>query len=187
MKDFSHPGSDQKEVIDINKAIESTLTVSHNEWKYNAELVTDFDAVLTAVPCYPGEFNQVILNMIVNASHAIADCRDGDSDELGTITIATRLDDGYAEVRISDTGAGMPEAVRKRIFEPFYTTKGVGKGSGQGLAIAYTVIVDKHGGTIEVDSEPDKGTTFIIRLPMRDSSSETETVNAEGSVHGQAV
>ncbi|MGB5261401.1 MAG: ATP-binding protein [Gammaproteobacteria bacterium] len=175
MKDFSHPGSDSKEMIDINRAIESTATVSRNEWKYNAELVTDFDEVLTAVPCYPGEFNQVVLNMIVNASHAIADTRSGDADEPGTITISTRLVEGCAEVRIKDTGTGMPEAVSKRIFEPFYTTKGVGKGSGQGLAIAYAVIVDKHGGTLEVDSAPGQGTTFIIRLPMRDSITEAGT------------
>ncbi|MGB5604406.1 MAG: ATP-binding protein, partial [Gammaproteobacteria bacterium] len=165
MKDFSHPGTEQKELIDINRAIDSTATVSRNEWKYDAELVTDFDAALSAVPCYPGELNQVILNIIVNAAHAIKDAR-GDDATLGTITISTRLDNDHAEIQIKDTGTGMPEAVRKRIFEPFYTTKGVGKGSGQGLAIAYSVIVDKHAGTLDVDSTPGEGTTFIIRLPM---------------------
>lgn len=173
MKDFSHPGSEHKEVIDLNNAIDSTITVSRNEWKYEAELVTDFDTSLTAVPCYPGEFNQVILNMIVNASHAIKDSR-GESGEMGTITIKTKLDNDYAEVQIKDSGTGMPEDVRLRIFEPFYTTKGVGKGSGQGLAIAYAVVVDKHHGTIDVESEPGQGTTFIIRLPIKEIE-ETKT------------
>lgn len=165
MKDFSHPGSDQKEVVNINEAIESTLTVCRNEWKYDAELITDFDPALTAVPCFVGEFNQVILNIVVNAAHAIHDHR-GDSEALGTINVTTRQQEQFAEIIIKDNGAGMPEEVRRRIFEPFYTTKGVGKGSGQGLAIAYAVIVDKHHGTIEVDSEPGKGTTFTIRLSM---------------------
>ena len=173
MKDFSHPGSDHKEIIDINNAIESTITVSKNEWKYEAELVTDFDVTLTAVPCFPGEFNQVVLNMIVNAAHAIKDVR-GDGGDLGTISISTHRDDNFAEVRIKDSGTGMPEEVRKRIFEPFYTTKGVGKGSGQGLAIAYAVIVDKHHGTIDVESEPGNGTTFIIRIPLVEPESGQE-------------
>jgi len=174
MKDFSHPGSDQKEIIDINQAIESTVTVSRNEWKYDAELITDFDQALTAVPCYPGEFNQVILNIIVNAAHAIKDANSEDSEHKGTITISTRLHDDHAEIRIKDTGTGMTEAVRKRIFEPFYTTKGVGKGSGQGLAIAYSVIADRHAGSIKVDSTPGEGTTFIVRLPMIDQGISTE-------------
>ena len=180
MKDFSHPGSNQKELININDAIESTMTVCRNEWKYDAELITDFDPTLTAVPCYVGEFNQVILNIIVNAAHAIHDER-GNSEKLGTINIATRQQDEFAEIRIQDDGAGMPEDVRKRIFEPFYTTKGVGKGSGQGLAIAYSVIVDKHHGTIDVDSEPGKGTTFTIRLSMI-TSNKSEAINETDEV-----
>ena len=131
-------------------------------------MITDFDPDLVAVPCYPGELNQVILNIIVNAAHAIHDAR-GDNEALGLISISTKLDDeDYAEIRITDNGAGMPEEVRKRIFEPFFTTKGVGKGSGQGLAIAYSVVVEKHHGTLDVKSEPGKGTTFSIRLPMND-------------------
>jgi signal transduction histidine kinase len=173
MKDFSHPGSDHKEIIDINHAIQSTITVSRNEWKYNAELKTDFDEKVNAVPCYVGEFNQVILNIIVNASHAIDDARQ--NDELGTISISTRQEEEFAEVRISDTGTGMPESVKKRIFEPFFTTKVVGKGSGQGLAIAYAVIVEKHGGSLDVESKPGEGTTFIIRLPMKTSTNNDKT------------
>lgn len=179
MKDFSHPGSDSKEIIDLNQAIESTITVSKNEWKYTAELETDLDTSLIDVPCYPGEFNQVVLNIIVNAAHAIEDTRSDDNDALGKISLATKRLDDFAEVRISDSGTGMPEEVRKRIFEPFFTTKGVGKGSGQGLAIAYTVIVDKHKGTLVVESEQGKGTTFIIRLPLGDVESSDDTSDEE--------
>lgn len=180
MKDFSHPGSDDKEMVDINHAIETTTTVCKNEWKYDAELITEFDPALNSVPCYPGELNQVILNIVVNASHAIHDAR-GEDDALGQIRITTKLDGDNAEIRIADNGAGMPEEVRKRIFEPFYTTKGVGKGSGQGLAIAYSVVVDKHHGSIDVDSKPGEGTTFIIRLPM-DDTQETEINNNAGKI-----
>lgn len=170
MKDFSHPGSDSKEFVNINKAIESTIVVSRNEWKYIAKLETRFDETLTAVPCYQGEFNQVILNMIINASHAIDDVTNADDNSMGTITIETINQGDTAEIHISDTGSGMTEAISKRIFDPFFTTKGVGKGSGQGLAIAYAVIVEKHEGSLDVESETGKGTTFIITLPMSTSS-----------------
>lgn len=173
MKNFSHPGSEQKEIIDINQAIQSTITVSSNEWKYHAELVTDFDEKAKAVPCYAGEFNQVILNIIINASHAISDIKQ--KNKLGTITISTRQQEEFAEIRISDTGTGIPASVRKRIFEPFFTTKGVGKGSGQGLAIAYSVIVEKHGGNLDVESSAGKGTTFIIQLPMKKAAKNKQT------------
>ena len=166
MKEFSHPGTTEKTAIDLNRAIESTLTVATNEWKYVANIVTDFDATLPAVHCLPGEFNQVVLNMVVNASHAIADVVGDGSCGKGTITVSTRCDGDWVEVRIGDTGTGIPEEIRRKIFDPFFTTKGVGKGTGQGLAIAHSVTVDKHGGVIEVESEVGKGTTFIIRLPI---------------------
>lgn len=166
MKDFSHPGSDEKTLVDLNKAIESTLTVARNEWKYVAQLVTNFAPDLPRVLCLPGEFNQVILNLIVNAAHAIADALPTKATAKGTITVTTKLDGAWAEIRIADTGTGIPEAARGRIFEPFFTTKTVGKGTGQGLAIARSVIVDKHGGTIQFETETGTGTTFIIRLPV---------------------
>jgi len=180
MKDFSHPGTDNLENIDLNNAIESTINVSRNEWKYVAEMVTEFEPTLTSVPCFVGELNQVILNMIVNAAHAIADSRN-DSDPLGIITISTQLADNDAEIRITDSGCGMAENVSKHIFEPFFTTKAVGKGTGQGLAIAYAVIVDKHKGNISVNSEPGKGTTFIIHLPMNVTSNIQEMNEQEES------
>jgi PAS domain S-box-containing protein len=166
MKEFSHPGTEEKAAIDINNAIESTITVARNEWKYVADLVTDFDPNLPLVPCLPGEFNQVILNMIINATHAIADVIDRDSGQKGTITVSTHYHGDEVEIRLSDTGGGIPEAVRPKIFDPFFTTKEVGKGTGQGLAISRSVIVDKHGGNISFETELGKGTTFIIRLPI---------------------
>jgi len=159
MKEFSHPGSLKKTSIDINKAIESTITVARSEWKYVAEMVTDFDTSIPHVPCLPGEFNQVILNMIINAAHAIADVVGNGGSEKGTITMSTRGDGDRAEIRISDTGKGIPEDIQPRIFDPFFTTKEVGKGTGQGLAISHSVIVEKHGGTVTFES-------FIIRLPF---------------------
>ena len=181
MKDFSHPGTHNLENIDLNNAIESTINVSRNEWKYVAEMVTEFDSTLTVVPCFLGELNQVILNMIVNAAHAIQDSRN-ETDPLGTITISTKPGNDNVEIRISDSGCGMAEDVRKRIFEPFFTTKGVGKGTGQGLAIAYAVIVEKHKGDVSVESEPGKGTTFIIRLPMNTTASSSEMDESEGLI-----
>ena len=167
MKEFSHPGTDSKINIDLNKAIESTITVAKNEWKYVAEMLTDFDPNLPPVPCLPAEINQVILNMIINASHSIADVlKKNGSEQKGTITITTRTRDNFAEISIGDTGTGIPENIRLKIFDPFFTTKEVGKGTGQGLAISHSVVVDKHGGTITFDSEVGKGTVFFIRLPL---------------------
>jgi PAS domain S-box-containing protein len=165
MKEFSHPGPVEKTPVNINRAIESTILVSRNEWKYVTEVTTDFDPDLPPVPCIPGEFNQVILNLIVNSAHAIADVV-SDSGRKGIIHIATRQNGAQVEIRVSDTGAGIPEAIRSNIFNPFFTTKPVGKGTGQGLAIAHAVIVQKHNGALKVESEPGRGTTFIIQLPL---------------------
>jgi len=166
MKEFSHPGTEDKTQVDLNHCIDSTLTVARNEWKYVADLVTEFDPELPPVTCLPGEFNQVILNLIVNAAHAIGDTLAESSGQKGTITVTTKYDGDWAEVRLRDTGSGIPEAAREKIFDPFFTTKGVGKGTGQGLAIARSVIVDKHGGTISFETELGKGTVFIIRIPI---------------------
>jgi PAS domain S-box-containing protein len=179
MKEFSHPGGEEKKAVDLNKAIETTITVARNEWKYVADVQTRFDPSLPAVPCLPGEFNQVILNLIINAAHAIADVVGDGSQDKGTITVSTRHQDGWAEVRVSDTGTGIPEAVRSRIFDPFFTTKPVGKGTGQGLAIAHAVVVEKHGGTISFETELGRGTTFIIRLPIAHEAAETTAPSTE--------
>ena len=166
MKEFAHPGTGDKAATDLNKAVESTITVARNEWKYVAEMVTDFDPDLPMVPVLLGDFNQVVLNMIVNAAHAIADVVGDGANGKGTISVRTRRDADWAEIRISDTGTGIPEDVRSRIFDPFFTTKSVGKGTGQGLAISHAVVVEKHGGRITVETEVGTGTTFIIRLPI---------------------
>ena len=166
MKKFSHPGGEEKTAIDINNAIESTITVSRNEWRYVAEMVTDFEPTLPLVPCLPGDFNQVILNIIVNAAHAITDVVEAGSEGKGTITISSRRQGDSVEIRIADTGTGIPEEICAKIFDPFFTTKEVGKGTGQGLAISHSVIVEKHHGSISFETELGKGTTFIIRLPI---------------------
>ncbi|MGD9849717.1 MAG: PAS domain S-box protein [Nitrospirales bacterium] len=168
MKDFSHPGTAQKQLLDLNRTIESTSTVATNEWKYVANLVTDFDPTLPLVPCLPGEFNQVILNLLINAVHAISDSRTQSKESMGTITISTREKGEWVEVQITDTGTGIPEAARGKIFDPFFTTKTVGKGTGQGLTIAHDIIINKHGGTLTFETELGKGTTFVIRLPLKD-------------------
>jgi signal transduction histidine kinase len=134
----------------------------------------DLDSNLPSVHCSPAEFNQVVLNMVVNAAHAIADVVGDGGKGKGKIRVKTRPEGEWAIVEISDTGAGMPAHIQQRIFEPFFTTKEVGKGTGQGLAIAHNVIVDKHGGTIKVVSAPGKGTTFVIRLPMGGPKTEAE-------------
>lgn len=176
MKDFSHPGTEEKTPVDLNRAIESTLTVARNEWRYVAELETDFDTALPPVPCLPGEFNQVMLNLVVNAAHAIAAKVDQSGGGKGRISVRTRRAGGWVDVRIADTGTGIPEHARGRIFEPFFTTKEVGRGTGQGLAIARSVVVDKHGGTISFETEAGKGTTFIVRLPLAAALSEEKPV-----------
>jgi PAS domain S-box-containing protein len=166
MKDFSHPDGEAKALADLNKAIESTTTVARNEWKYVADLVLDLDPNLPNVACHVGELNQVVLNLLVNAAHTIGDVCQQNPGTKGKITITTRAEGEHAVIRISDTGRGIPPHIRSKIFDPFFTTKPVGKGTGQGLAIAYSVIVEKHGGTIGFESEMGRGTTFIIRLPM---------------------
>jgi PAS domain S-box-containing protein len=178
MKEFSHPDTKEKVPLDLNRSINSTITVARNEWKYVSDLETDFDSTLPMISCLPGEFNQVILNLIVNASHAIAEVIKNGGPERGKITVQTRNCAGWAEIRIQDTGTGIPEKVRARIFDPFFTTKEIGKGTGQGLAIARSVVVDKHGGSIHFETEEGKGTTFIIRLPYDGKPLSTKAVAA---------
>ena len=168
MREFSHPGTDDKTLVDINRALESTITVSRNEWKYVAEVATCLSEDLPLLNCLPGELNQVFLNILVNAAHAIADRTDHGRSGKGVITVSTRADDRWLEVRIADTGGGIPAAVQERVFDPFFTTKGVGKGTGQGLAIARSVVVDKHRGNLRFQTEPGQGTTFIIELPLHE-------------------
>jgi len=179
MKEFSHPGNGQKQAIDLNRAIQSTLTVSRNEWKYVAELVSDFAPDLPLVPCLPGDFNQVILNLVVNAAQAIADVVGDGSTDKGTLTVRTRHDRNWAEIRVEDTGTGIPEDIREHVFDHFFTTKDVGKGTGQGLTIAHSIVVEKHGGTIAFETAVGRGTTFIVRLPITEPAGPEEAVQPE--------
>lgn len=166
MKAFSHPGSEEKQAVNINNAVETTVTVARNEWKYVAELETRLDGDLPLVPCHAAEFNQVLLNLLVNSAHAIAEVVGDGSKGKGKILIETRRVGEWAEVAIRDTGRGIPPDAQPRIFEPFFTTKPIGKGTGQGLALAHNTIVKQHGGKIWFETEVNHGTTFFIRLPL---------------------
>jgi signal transduction histidine kinase len=169
LKAFSHvDAGSQKTAADLNSALENTIVVARNELKYVADVETAFGD-LPPVVCHLGDLNQVFLNLMVNAAHSIGDAVEG-TDKRGRIRVETHIDsnpDGdWADVSISDTGTGIPEAVREHIFEPFFTTKAVGKGTGQGLALARAVVVEKHGGTLTFDTAMGRGTTFHVRIPV---------------------
>lgn len=167
MKEFSHPGTATKTPTDLAAAIRNTVTVATNEWKYVATVETDFDPTLPPVPCLPGDLNQVFLNLIVNAAHAMRDSVE-QTGEKGVIRIVGRQDDDTVVITVEDNGSGIPDDIVGRVFDPFFTTKDVGVGTGQGLAIARSVVVDKHDGEIEVATKVGKGTRFTIRLPLGD-------------------
>jgi PAS domain S-box-containing protein len=168
LKEFAHPDQKEKVPTDLNRALQSTLTVARNEIKYVADVETDLGD-LPSVVCHPGDLNQVFLNLIVNAAQAIADvvAKAGGRGRIGVRT--TRQGDEVV-VAISDTGGGIPEPIRARIFDPFFTTKPVGHGTGQGLAIARTVVVDRHGGSLTFETEVGRGTTFFVRLPVHETA-----------------
>lgn len=174
MKTFAHPDRESSSGVDLNAAIRSTVTVATSELKYVADVVLELGDV-PVVFCYLGDLNQVFLNLLVNAAHAIGDAIRG-SDDRGTIRVRTYQDGTDVVVAISDTGTGIPTDVRARIFDPFFTTKEVGRGTGQGLAMARSVVVEQHGGAITFETELGKGTTFYIRLPQeghRDADKDT--------------
>ncbi len=172
MKEFSHPSTGVMQATDINAALNTTVSVARNEWKYVADIVFELDPLLPTIPVLKDELNQVFLNLIVNAAHAIGEARKPESEEKGQITLRTCVNEPWLEVRIHDTGGGIPPHVQSRIFEPFFTTKAVGKGTGQGLAIARSVVVDKHRGKLFFETAVDQGTTFVIQLPLRDETTE---------------
>jgi signal transduction histidine kinase/HAMP domain-containing protein len=167
MKEFSHKGSEKMNFEDINKAIENTITISRNEWKYYADLDQELDPGLPLVRCVIGDIKQVVLNLIVNASHAIKELVEESGDETkGRIRIKTCVTGTNAIIEVKDTGAGIPEDARDKVFDHFFTTKEVGKGTGQGLSMAYQTVVKKHGGKIWFETETGKGTSFFIALPL---------------------
>ncbi|WP_369944188.1 sensor histidine kinase [Xanthomonas medicagonis] len=169
MKAFSHPSAGVKEPTDLRELIETTITVARNEWKYVAEVQTEFGADVPPVPCLRDEIAQVLLNLLVNAAHAIEDTLVPGRREQGRIRIVLRrAGDCHVDLCVGDDGAGIPEAIRDKVFDPFFTTKPVGKGTGQGLAIAYSTVVEKHQGRIFFESAVGQsGTTFVVRLPLR--------------------
>ncbi|MGA2077092.1 MAG: PAS domain S-box protein [Terriglobia bacterium] len=165
MKDFAHPESKAMSAADINKALLNTLTVARNELKYVADIETDFGE-LPLVVCNISDLNQVFLNLLVNAAHAIGDVMKH-SGKKGKIRVRTVAEGRTVMVAISDTGCGIPEGIRSRIFDPFFTTKEVGRGTGQGLAIARSVVVERHKGSLTFESVVGEGTTFYVRLPVQ--------------------
>lgn len=164
MKEFAYPDANEHSPADLNHALNTTLTVSRSEYKHVAKIQTEFGE-LPPVICNIGELNQVFLNLIVNAAHAIQDS--GKDANNGCITIRTRASGEWAEIAIADNGCGIAPENLEKIFDPFFTTKAVGRGTGQGLAIARSIVNEKHGGKIEVDSMPGMGTRFVVRLRVR--------------------
>jgi PAS domain S-box-containing protein len=166
VKQFAHPGQAVMAPADLNESMRSTATVSRNEWKYVAELSLELDPGLPLVVCMIGEINQVVLNLIINAAHAIADAKKADPGREGRITLTTRLAPPWAEIRVADTGTGIPAAVQAKIFDPFFTTKEVGRGTGQGLTISRSIVMEKHKGQLFFETSEGVGTTFVVRLPL---------------------
>lgn len=161
VKQFAHPGEEEKTWLDLNAIVQNAVTVTRNAWKYDAEMELDLQEDLPQVMVIRGGMNQILLNLIINAADAIKEKGGG----KGLITIKTRSGPETFTISVSDTGTGMSEATRERVFEPFFTTKEVGKGTGQGLSIVHSIVVDQHGGNIRLDSSPSEGTTFTVSLP----------------------
>ena len=176
MRYFSHPGTEEKEYLNLNSAVEHAITVSRNEWKYYADLETDLAPELPPIMGYAAPLNQVLLNLIINAAQAISQDKGDTSDQRGLITVTTGKIGSMAEIRISDNGPGIAPDVLPKIFDPFFTTKEIGKGTGQGLAMAHNVVVEKHFGTIDVESELGKGTTFKVQLPVAEEADKTSAI-----------
>jgi two-component system, chemotaxis family, sensor kinase CheA len=162
MKSFAHVDHDEKTTSDINQAIRDTLMVAQNEYKSVAVVDTDLGEIPDVI-CFPGRLNQVLLNLVVNAAHAVAEAK---RDSGGKIGVRSRAEDGVVAVTVSDNGVGIPRDIQRRVFDPFFTTKPVGKGTGQGLSLARSIVVDAHGGTLSFETEPGRGTAFTIRLPV---------------------
>jgi PAS domain S-box-containing protein len=169
IKDFSYPKQDVQQPVDLNEVIENAIVVSKNEWKYVADLHTELDPELPKIQGFRSELNQVFLNMIVNAAHAIKEKKEKSEDkslEKGYIFLQSERNSNTLNITIADNGAGIPSEIQDKIFDPFFTTKDVGQGTGQGLAISYRVITEKHGGSIRFETKRHAGTTFFISLPI---------------------
>ena len=166
MKQFSHPGTDEMGSVDINMLLRNTVTISRNEWKYVAKVEMELSPDAGHITGYSNQLGQVFLNLIVNAAHAIAGIGSEKLDREGRIYISSRMDGDFLEIRFADNGPGIPREIREKVFNPFFTTKDVGKGTGQGLAIAYDIVVNKHKGSLRLRPSNDGGAEFVIRLPV---------------------
>lgn len=165
LKDFSHQGSGNRAACDINRALKSAATVSASQWRLHAEVVFELASDLPFLTGYGAELNQVFLNLIINAAHAIRDANKT-SGAQGTITLRSKTEGNSIRIEIADTGTGIPLSIAQRVFDPFFTTKPLGEGTGQGLSLSRDIVVKRHGGTLTFESEPGKGTTMRIDLPL---------------------
>jgi PAS domain S-box-containing protein len=162
MKELAHPAQEVV-ITDVNPVVRSAVTMAAGQCRGVADVELDLGADLPGVLCVPGGLNQAVINMLVNAADAIGTANRG-SSRRGRIRVGTRRVADGVEISVADDGTGMPANVRERVFDPFYTTKPVGQGTGQGLAIAHS-LVQRLGGEIRVESEPGCGSVFTIRLP----------------------
>ena len=175
MREFAREDARGKVMSDINAGIQSTLAICQSEWKQVAEIQLDLDPDLPPVPCHPGEINQVLVNLIVNAAHAIGEAaRSSGGPRAGLIVIRTRHHADHIEIQVEDNGGGIPENIRPRMFEPFFTTKEIGKGTGQGLYLSRNIILKGHGGRITFESTEGSGTVFTVSLPLGDETRESD-------------
>ena len=166
MKQYSHFNNEEKKPADINQSLENAEIITRNEWKYHAEIENNFSTDLPFVNCYEAELNQVFMNLLVNAGHTIKDAIDQKIITQGKIKVKTDYKNNRILVSISDNGLGIPKEYQDRVYDYFFTTKEVGKGTGQGLAIAHKTVVEKHGGKIWFETELNKGTTFFVEVPV---------------------
>jgi len=166
MRVFAHPDSPQAEPCDLNKLLRDVAALCRHRWSAAAELVLDLDEALPQIACFPGDLSQALLNLLINATQAI---EEKDEHTPGTIGVSSRLVGKTVEIQISDTGNGIPPEAQAHVFNPFFTTREVGKGAGQGLTLAHEVIVHRHQGTLTFETEIGQGTVFSLRLPLPES------------------
>ncbi len=185
LKYFSHVDRQPVTVCDINASVRNVLIVAKSEYKYVADAQTDLGE-LPELWCRGGDINQVLLNLVINAAHAIGSYK-GNGGDRGTIRITTRAQDGFVLVRIIDDGGGIPEAIRERVFDPFFTTKSIGKGSGQGLALARSIVVESHGGELSFETETGVGTTFIVKLPLKGREVDSSCAGPAGGLDDEGA
>jgi signal transduction histidine kinase len=164
MRQLAHPPTVEMEPVDLGQLIETTLALTISEYKYVADVEVRIDD-LPPIVCNRGDLTQVLMNLIVNAAHAVEDAVSA-TEQRGTLTVAAKRRGDDVVITVADTGTGIPPEVATRIYDPFFTTKEVGRGTGQGLAITRMIVVEGHGGTLKFDTEPGTGTSFAVTLPI---------------------